>query len=261
MARYIFAPNTRRAFLAQAGLGLLVIAAGCPTDSPKDPDDDPDTGDTGETGDSGADSETGAETGAETGGETGDTDTSDPSETGDTAGVEEDPWGPEPTDCAEPNAETGTGPFYREGAPERTAINPFDEDGTKIRVYFRVVNTACAPIAGCLIEVWHCAPEAAYDMSSDDYRFYGVQTTGADGRGFIETIRPPVYVDDAGAHKPHIHFQFTVAGYRKTAFQCLFLEDGVGPDERNPVLELVEGPDGVYTDSVVFVLAEDTPPA
>ena len=258
MARFILAPNTRRAFLAQAGMGLLVLAAGCPDDGSKEPD--PDTGGAGDTGDSEIDGETGGDTGGETGGdtgaETGDADTGGAGETGDTAGVEEDPWGPAPTDCAEANAETGTGPFYRAGMPERTALNPFGEDGTPIRVYFRVVNTSCAPIAGCLIEVWHCAPEAAYDMSSDDYRFYGLQHTDAEGKGFIETIRPPVYVDDAGSHKPHIHFQFTVDGYRKTAFQCLFIEDGVSPDERNPVLELVAGADGVYTESVVFVLAE-----
>ena len=81
MARFILAPNTRRAFLAQAGMGLLVLAAGCPDDGSKEPD--PDTGGAGDTGDSEIDSGTGGETG----GETGDTDTGGAGETGDTAGV------------------------------------------------------------------------------------------------------------------------------------------------------------------------------
>lgn len=263
MATFALAPNTRRAFLSSAGLGMLLLAVGCPADPAKTPDDgeDPDTGEPGDSGDSATDSAADSstdETGLDTGGgvETGDPDSGTPDETGDTSGVEEDPWGPEPTDCATPNVETGTGPFYRAGAPERTNLNPLAESGTSMRLYFRVVNARCEPIVGCFIEIWHCAPEAQYDMTSDDYRFYGVQYTDAEGKGMIETIKPPVYVDDAGEHKPHIHFQFTADGYQKIAFQCLFLEDGIVDGERNPVLDLVEGADGVKSESVVFVLSE-----
>lgn len=260
MARLVLAPRSRRSFLVSASLSLLALAAGCPAETPKDPDAEPDSdpGDTGGTTDSAGDTgdTSGVDT-ADSGADSADSDTGTTTETGDTSGVEEDPWGPDPTDCSTPSAETGTGPFYRAGAPERTDLNPLDEEGTTLRVYFRVVNTRCEPIAGCLVEVWHCAPEAEYDMTSDDYRFYGVQYTTPQGRGFIETIKPPTYVDDAGEHMPHIHFQLTAPGYRKIAFQCLFLEDGASPDDLNPVLDPVVAEDGSTSDSVVYVLAEE----
>ena len=256
MATFVFSPHSRRGFLVNAGLGLLALATACPAPAPKDPEADSDPGDTGASGDSG-----GADTSAETGGDTsGDSDSGAVSETGDTAGEVEDPWGPAPTDCSAPSNETGTGPFYRSGAPERTDLNPFDEAGTTLRVYFRVLNTRCEPVVGCFVEVWHCAPEAQYDMSTSDYRFYGVQYTDSSGKGWIETIKPPTYVDDAGSHKPHIHFQLTAEGYQKIAFQCLFLEDDVDPADRNPVLDLVEAEDGSKSDTVVFVLTEAASP-
>lgn len=236
MRTLVYAIPSRRSFLAQSGLGALALALGCTPEAK--------VGDTGGgPRDTGGTPDSGGETGLDTSGGTG----------GDTSGAE-DPWGELPTDCAAPSVDTGTGPFYRDGAPERTELNAFDEDGTPIRVYFRVVDTTCAPLAGVLVEVWHCAPEAQYDMTSDDMRFYGKQTTDAQGRGFIQTIKPPTYVDDAGEHDPHIHLQMTVDGYDSIALKLLFREDDPDPREADPVLELVEDGEGYWVDNVVFVL-------
>lgn len=229
--------STRRSFLVQSGLGTLALVIGCT----------PEDGEPKETG------------GGDSGGDSGGADSADSG--GADTGAEVDPWGDPPTDCSAPTEHTGTGPFYREGMPERTDLNPLDEEGTPVRIYFRVLDQSCAPLAGCLVEVWHCAPEASYDMSTEDYRFYGSQLTDAEGRGFVETLRPPVYVDDAGEHAPHIHFQLTLTGYRVIATQIQFEEDD---DESGmyPVVTTTTGSDGVAQATLNFVLQPDeAPPA
>lgn len=234
---------SRRRFLLHSGLGALALALGCKPD--EQGKDSSDTGSGGETGDTGSPS-----------GETADTgETAETAETGEAA----DPWGEAPTDCSTPTAQTGTGPFYREGMPERTNLNPLDEAGTPIRMYFRVFDQRCTPLAGALVEVWHCAPEAEYDMESTDYRFYGSQYTDSEGRGFVESIRPPIYFDDAGEHAPHVHFQITLDGYKVIATQVQFEADD---DESGlyPVVAEELDADGFYATLFTIVLEPNEPP-
>ena len=226
--------TSRREFLSQAALGSLAFTMGCTLD-PKSgdvPDEDP--------LDSAAVDTAAVDTAVVDSG----------------TAEELDPWGDMPTECPDPTPESGTGPFYRPDAPTRSILNIFAEDGVPMRIYFRLLDTSCAPIVGAMCEIWHCAPEAQYDMTSTDMRFYGTVYTDAEGKGYMESIKPPTYIDDAGTHSPHVHFQVTAAGYKTVAFQVRFAGDeGVPPEEKNPVAELVEDADGFMCDNFNFVMA------
>lgn len=225
--------SNRRTFLTRAGLGAMAVAAGCVPDA-KSP------------AESGGDS-AGTDSGADTAGDSGGGDTGPPT----------DGWAEVPTDCATATNGTGTGPFYREGAPLRTDLNVLDEEGDAIRIFFRVVDEQCNPVANAFCEVWHCAPEAQYDMTSDDMRFYGTQYTDAEGKGWFQTIKPPVYVDDAGEHINHIHIQITATGFPILAFQVQFYEDGVVDGPLNELTELTEASDGFREGAITVILAAE----
>lgn len=230
--------SNRRTFLTRAGLGAIAVAAGCVPDS-KSP----------------------ADTGGGAGGDSGGTD-SNLDSAGDTGGAVDtgppaDGWAEVPADCADATRGTGTGPFYREGAPLRTNLNVLDEEGDAIRIYFRVVDQECRPVSGAFCEIWHCAPEQQYDMTSDDMRFYGSQVTDEEGKGWFQTLKPPVYIDDAGAHINHIHIQVTGTGYPILAFQVQFYEDGVVDGAINELTELTEASDGFREGAITIILSPE----
>lgn len=219
--------TNRRAFLAQSGLGALAFAVGCQPETKTSPGGDSAALDSG-------------------------------LDTGDTGAEAVDLWGPAPTDCADPTGGTGTGPFYREGAPLRTDLNVLGEEGDAIRIYFRVLDQNCTPIPNAFCEIWHCAPEAAYDMETDDMRFYGSQYTDAEGKGWFQTLKPPIYTDDAGQHINHIHVLITVTGFKVLAFQVQFSEDGMVEGAINEIADLVEAADGFREASLNFILTAET---
>lgn len=229
--------SNRRTFLSRAGLGAIAVATGCVPDSKSTADSD-----TGRS-DSGA-----LDSSADTAGDTGG---------GVDTGPPADGWAEVPTDCATPTTGTGTGPFYREGAPLRTDLNVLDEEGDAIRIFFRIVDQECNPVANAFCEIWHCAPEAAYDMTSDDMRFYGTQYTDAEGKGWFQTIKPPIYVDDAGEHINHIHIQVTMVGFPILAFQVLFEEDPIPASEINETVTLTEAADGFREGAITIVLPRE----
>jgi hypothetical protein len=184
---------SRRTFLRRAGLAGVGLAVGCAPDEEKSGRND------GSHGGRPADSASGGDSGA-------------PDSAADT-GFSEDAWG------------EIRGPFYREGAPERHDLNILGEEGTTIRLHFRVLDAACQPIAGAVVEVWHCAPEAAYDMSSEDMRFYGKVITDEQGRGWFTTLEPPPYLDENGVMRPHIHYVLNASGFTELVAQTKFAHD------------------------------------
>jgi protocatechuate 3,4-dioxygenase beta subunit len=71
--------------------------------------------------------------------------------------------------------------------------------GTRIVVTGLVVTTACAPVAGAVVDFWQADDRGEYDNTG--YRLRGHQTTDADGRYRLETIMPGRYP----GRTPHIH--------------------------------------------------------
>lgn len=105
--------------------------------------------------------------------------------------------------------------------------------GLPVRLGMRFVTSACAPIAGAVVKIWHtniagsysgvtpnpglCLKQSSY--SASDF-FRGVQTTDANGIVYFDTCYPGWYSGRA----IHIHFQISVGATTYKISQLFFPE-------------------------------------
>lgn len=165
----------------------------------------------GDGGDGGPDTSAGAD-----GADGGDTGAPAPWATGGTAGLtvlDAAPFSAPGAACAL-TCPLMLGPCYHT-SPERRDISE-GTAGLPVRLLLRVVDAACAPLAGMVVDVWHAAPSGRYSgdegaamctggdaeaMAST--RFRGFQRTGADGVAELHTCLPGWYPGRA----VHLHVQ------------------------------------------------------
>jgi protocatechuate 3,4-dioxygenase beta subunit len=93
---------------------------------------------------------------------------------------------------------TVLGPFYRPGAPHRSAGEHIGrpEDGDPTLIRGRVTDTGGRPIAGATLDVWQCSANGLYDTqdpAQPPFNLRGVFTTAADGGYEFRTVRPVSY--------------------------------------------------------------------
>ena len=116
-------------------------------------------------------------------------------------------------------SETTEGPCYSDTV-EREDISE-GLDGLPTRLCFRVVDENCDPIAGAMVDIWHCDRYGIYsgdgmqsvnfctggdsEYTSNDF-FRGTQTTDEDGYVWFSTCFPSWYSSRA----VHIHFMVIV---------------------------------------------------
>ncbi len=107
-----------------------------------------------------------------------------------------------------------TGPCYAE-TQERRDISE-GVDGLPVRLALRVVDDACVPVVGAVVDVWHTAPDGLYSgRDAEDlctagnakalagHWFRGVAKTDSSGRVDFDTCFPGWY----NTRAVHIHFQ------------------------------------------------------
>jgi protocatechuate 3,4-dioxygenase beta subunit len=83
------------------------------------------------------------------------------------------------------------GPFYTPNNPERTSFLEPGMTGAKMIVTGYVLTTACQPVAGALIDFWHCDDAGVYDNVG--YKLRGHQFANDQGQYSLETIMPGIY--------------------------------------------------------------------
>ncbi len=189
-----------------------------------------------------------------------------------------DPFGALPATCA-PLCPTTLGPCYAETIERRDISEGYP--GLPVRLALRIVDDACTPVEGAVVDVWHTrnsgvysGPDAPASCTLDDadaatHRFFrGTQTTDATGRVAFHTCFPGWYRGRA----IHIHLQIRLGGGAYVTSQLFFDEaitrdvflthpeyasfglpdrtnatDGFFPTERSEshVLEWVRQPDRV----------------
>jgi protocatechuate 3,4-dioxygenase beta subunit len=110
------------------------------------------------------------------------------------------------------------GPFFSDARLNRSDIrsDPSDKsvkDGVPLALTLRVSSvtaTGCVPLAGAIVDVWHCDAAGAYsdsDRSTSGKRFLrGYQMTDGGGAVSFTTIYPGWYPGRA----VHIHFKVRV---------------------------------------------------
>ncbi len=104
-----------------------------------------------------------------------------------------------PVTCT-PGTRTQTaGPFYTPQTPQRTTLREPDTRGETLIFEGLVLAHDCRPLAGAVIDIWHCDEDGYYDNRG--FRYRGHQFTDAAGAFRFETIRPVRY----SGRTPHIH--------------------------------------------------------
>jgi protocatechuate 3,4-dioxygenase beta subunit len=94
--------------------------------------------------------------------------------------------------CGEgPTPRQTAGPFFKPDSPQRQLLVEAGVTGDVMTLAGQVLSTSCKPVAGALIDFWHCDAKGDYDNRG--YRFRGHQFADGDGRFRLETLIPGLY--------------------------------------------------------------------
>jgi protocatechuate 3,4-dioxygenase beta subunit len=133
------------------------------------------------------------------------------------------------------------GPYYVDDELLRSDIRSDPSDGTirpgaLLALTFNVssaASNACSPLAGAIVDVWHCDALGVYsDVSDPSFNtsgkkfLRGYQITGSDGVARFTTIYPGWYQGRA----VHIHFKIRSAASAASAYEFtsqLFFDDSL----------------------------------
>jgi protocatechuate 3,4-dioxygenase beta subunit len=108
------------------------------------------------------------------------------------------------------------GPFFKPDTPRRTSLIDPGMVGEELLLTGRVLSTACEPIAGALLEFWHCDANGDYDNRG--FRFRGHQFTDNDGVFSLRTLTPGLYP----GRTRHIHVIVQAPNDRPLTTQLYF---------------------------------------
>ncbi len=175
-------------------------------------------------------------------------------------------------DCGDSTPAQTEGPFF----PTRDRDDE-DPDLTQVKgrtgraigevVYVRgrVLDEACRPVAGALVEIWQANSGGRYDHERDagnprppdpNFQSWAEMLTDAEGRYGFKTIKPGSYpADDQGwIRPPHIHFKVSRRGYHELISQMYF--SGEELNERDRIRQAL---DPAERDRVTVELQPGTP--
>jgi protocatechuate 3,4-dioxygenase beta subunit len=102
-------------------------------------------------------------------------------------------------DGDEPTVEQTEGPFFTPSSPARTSLIEPGLEGVALLLSGAVVNTACEPLAGAMLDFWQADASGEYD--NQGFTLRGHQFADSKGRYRLETIAPGAYT----GRTRHIH--------------------------------------------------------
>lgn len=94
-------------------------------------------------------------------------------------------------DDDDPTPAQTAGPFYTPNTPERSSFLEPGMTGVKMVVTGFVLDTRCQPVAGAMLDFWHCDDAGVYDNVG--FRLRGHFFADEAGRYTLETIQPGIY--------------------------------------------------------------------
>ena len=142
-----------------------------------------------------------------------------------------------PMPCTPGTRSKTAGPFYSPDTPQRDSLREPDTSGEPLAFQGLVLAHDCRPLAGAVIDIWHCDERGRYDNRG--FRYRGHQFTDAAGAFRIETIRPGHYP----GRTPHIHVRVQGEATRLLTTQVFF-----------PDLEEENDRDWIYRDDLAMSL-------
>ena len=157
-----------------------------------------------------------------------------------------------PVSCTPNTAAQSEGPFYTPQTPRRSVLREPDTGGEPLVLEGLVLTPDCQPIAGAVIDIWHCDEFGRYDNSG--FRYRGHQFTDSAGAFRFETIRPAHYT----GRTPHIHVKVKGRKTRLLTTQLYFpdLSDSNSQDwiQRDDLLMQLSRNGGTWYGHFNFIL-------
>ena len=131
-----------------------------------------------------------------------------------------------PPACTPGTRSSTAGPFYTPMTPRRTILREPETEGESLVFRGLVLSQDCRPLAGAVIDIWHCDERGRYDNRG--FRYRGHQFTDGAGAFRFETIRPVRY----SGRTPHIHVKVQGEATRALTTQVYF-PDAAEANERD----------------------------
>lgn len=128
-----------------------------------------------------------------------------------------------PRRCAPATHDNIEGPFYKEGAPNRSVLASPKDKGMPLVIAGAVQTLRCEPLEKAEIDIWQADATGAYD--NDGYRFRGALLTDAKGRFHLRTIVPGRYLNGSTYRPAHIHVKVRARGHEELTTQLYFSDD------------------------------------
>lgn len=136
------------------------------------------------------------------------------------------------------------GPYFRPGSPLKRDFTGDVAKGAAITIAGYVLTQKCEPVAGALIELWHCDDDGAYD--NQGFRLRGHQFSDQQGRWWFETIVPGLYT----GRTRHFHVKVQRPNGPVLTTQLYFPGEpgnaGDGIFDPSLLLDVRQAPDGGY---------------
>ncbi len=121
-----------------------------------------------------------------------------------------------PASCTAGTRSTTAGPFYTPSTPRRANLIEPGANADSLVLEGLVLDSDCRPIAGAVVDIWHCDETGRYDNRG--YRYRGHQFTDSAGSYRFTTIRPGDYT----GRTEHIHVKVQGPGTRVLTTQLYF---------------------------------------
>ncbi len=91
----------------------------------------------------------------------------------------------------DPTPEQTEGPYWTPNSPERSDLTTDGAPGQQMTLTGTVVDTACQPVPGTLLDFWQCDGNGVYD--NEGYKLRGHQYTDGNGAFHLTTVKPGLY--------------------------------------------------------------------
>jgi len=91
----------------------------------------------------------------------------------------------------DPTPKQTEGPYWTADSPQRNDFSGDGAPGLPMTLTGTVVDTACRPVPGTLLDFWQCDGNGVYD--NEGYKLRGHQYTDANGAFRLTTVKPGLY--------------------------------------------------------------------
>lgn len=153
-----------------------------------------------------------------------------------------------PATAPRPTPAQTEGPYFKAGAPLRSNLAGDDPAGRPLRLRGTVIDTACRPVAGAVVDLWQADSAGGYDLSG--FKLRGRQSTASNGVFEFETVVPGLYP----GRTRHLHIKIAAPGRRVLTTQLYFPDEPGNARDRifDPALVMATptgqgGPTGTFT--------------